>query len=167
MFCSHLFLFLFPLLLSLFFLLHLLLLHHQRPFNIDRHMSNDEIASNIKHTRPSASVRWDHHTCDLLRMVRSSDDCQHVMQYVHTESQTSIHAHTCTYTIGVSILTVPRQKWEASGNLQEICIRHLAGVGLRWVWQWFRMELSNQLLVHANSSVLVQVHSATVYVYMS
>lgn len=41
----------------------------QRPFSIDRHMTNEEIVSNIRHTRPSASVRWDHQTCDLLRMV--------------------------------------------------------------------------------------------------
>ena len=41
----------------------------QRPFSIDRHMTNEEIVSNIRHTRPSASVRWDNQTCDLLRMV--------------------------------------------------------------------------------------------------
>ncbi|CAI8017393.1 Serine/threonine-protein kinase 32A [Geodia barretti] len=46
----------------------------QRPFSIDRHMTNEEIVSNIRHTRPSASVRWDHQTCDLLKMLLHPDD---------------------------------------------------------------------------------------------
>lgn len=41
----------------------------QRPFTIDRHMSNSDIYSQLKHTRPSASASWDHHTCDVLKMV--------------------------------------------------------------------------------------------------
>ena len=44
----------------------------QRPFSIDRHMSNEDIYSQLKHTRPSASARWDQHTCDVLKMVSAS-----------------------------------------------------------------------------------------------
>jgi serine/threonine kinase 32 len=50
------------------------MLRGQRPFSIDRHMSNEEIVSSIRRTRPSASVRWDHQTCDLLRMLLHPDE---------------------------------------------------------------------------------------------
>lgn len=47
------------------------MLRGQRPFHVDRHMSNDEIFNQMKHTRPTASARWDQHTCDMLKMVSS------------------------------------------------------------------------------------------------
>lgn len=50
------------------------MLRGQRPFPLDRHMSNDEIFSQLRHTRPSASARWDQTTCDVLKMLLHPDD---------------------------------------------------------------------------------------------
>ena len=45
------------------------MLRGQRPFHVDRTMSNEDIYSQMKHTRPTASTKWDRHTCDMLKMV--------------------------------------------------------------------------------------------------
>lgn len=41
----------------------------QRPFVVERHTSNEELYSQLRHTRPSASARWDQATCDVLKLV--------------------------------------------------------------------------------------------------
>ena len=45
------------------------MLRGQRPFHVDRTMSNEDIYNQMKHTRPTASTKWDRHTCDMLKMV--------------------------------------------------------------------------------------------------
>lgn len=53
-------------------LLYILCVHYhcaQRPFVVERHTSNEELYSQLRHTRPSASARWDQYTCDVLKLV--------------------------------------------------------------------------------------------------
>ena len=64
-------------------------------------MTNEEIVSNIRHTRPSASVRWDHQTCDLLKMVNLSFLA---LLFSLSFSLPSLHLHTF-------ILFLPSYLW--------------------------------------------------------
>ena len=74
-------------------LLFLSLPYHQRPFSIERGMSNDEIASSIKRSRPSASIRWDQHTCDLLKTVRTGKHSARVCLVRHVPSRVCLVRH--------------------------------------------------------------------------
>ena len=41
----------------------------QRPFHVEKSMTNDEIYAMLKHSHPTASAKWDENICDLLQRV--------------------------------------------------------------------------------------------------
>jgi len=45
------------------------MLRGHRPFSLEKNMSSNSLFTLLTHTRPSASVNWDTHTCDMLKMV--------------------------------------------------------------------------------------------------
>ena len=74
------------------------MLRGQRPFHVDRNMSNDDIFNQMKHTRPTASARWDQHTCDMLKMVSS---CSNLTQQKNCIA--SLVQESVTVSLGVSV----------------------------------------------------------------
>lgn len=50
------------------------MLRGQRPFHVEKSMSNDEIYAMLKHSHPTASAKWDENVCDLLKRLLHPDE---------------------------------------------------------------------------------------------
>eukprot|EP00731_Ephydatia_muelleri_P020566 Em0013g293a len=50
------------------------MLRGQRPFHVEKGMTNDEIYAMLKHSHPTASAKWDENVCDLLQRLLHPDE---------------------------------------------------------------------------------------------